>query len=72
MKKFLNLGKVLNKVEKKEINGGIPFPICHGTGTGGSSTEGYSEACLSVPSGTKCTINGYAAACSGNGGFWFY
>ena len=75
-KQILNLGKVLNKATQQEVNGGILRPIqqlCVGTGTGGGSSEGSSTACIGKPAGFKCTINGYLAACSGNGtGFWFY
>ncbi len=42
-----------------------------GTGVGGGSFEGYSEACVGVEG--DCVINGHLAQCSGNnGGFWFY
>ncbi|MEO9571157.1 MAG: hypothetical protein ABJH82_12510 [Polaribacter sp.] len=76
-KQILNLGKALNKAEQKQINGGgpvgIPIQICAGTGVGGHWNLGHSEACIGQESGTKCTINGYLAACTGSGdGFWFY
>ena len=72
-KTILNLGKKLNKGEQQEINGGRAFLVqkCMGTGVGGGSFEGYSEACVGVEG--DCVINGYLAQCSGNnGGFWFY
>ncbi|WP_299682859.1 hypothetical protein [uncultured Tenacibaculum sp.] len=75
-KQILNLGKALKKAEQKEVNGGMLNQIqqlCFGTGTGGASSEGYSSACIGKPVGTKCTINGYLAACSNKkGGFWYY
>ena len=76
-KEILNIGEVLNKTEQKKVNGGgpkgPPSQICSGTGTGGHWNLGYSTACIGQPSGTQCTINGYLAACTGNGGgFWFY
>ena len=69
-----NLGKALTKTQQKQINGeGFSATKCSGTGTGGVSSVGYSSACVGRSSGTKCTINGYLAACTGNGGgFWFY
>ncbi len=71
MKKLVNLGKALNKVEQKLIRG--EAQICAGTGTGGGGSLGHSSACIGQNSGTKCMINGYLAACTGNGdGFWFY
>lgn len=63
----------LSKNEQKNVNGGglIQMSICSGTGTGGISSEGYSKACIGQSG--NCTINGYQASCSGNGGgFWFY
>jgi len=59
MKKSISkLGIILPKENQKNINGGLILTICSGTGTA---------------RGEKCTINGYLAACTGNGGgFWFY
>ncbi len=78
-KSILNLGNALNKLEQKEINGGMPHgPItdistCSGTGSGGHTSLGHSGACIGRKHGTDCTINGYLGACTGNGGgFWFY
>lgn len=73
-KSILQLGKSLDRSEQKSIHGGgLTATRCNGTGTGGVVTEGYSDACVGKPSGTQCTINGYLAACTGNGGgFWFY
>lgn len=66
--------KKLSKKEQKNINGGLsPIRGCFGTGTGGVSSVGYSSACVGQENGTRCTINGYQAACTGiGGGFWFY
>lgn len=74
-KTILNLGKTLSKKKQKSIQGGMPeidlTPRCVGTGTGGVSSVGFSSACIGRSG--KCTINGYQAACTGNGGgFWFY
>lgn len=63
----------LSKNDQKSINGGIGPLLCFGTGTGGHLTLGHAAACIGRSSGESCTINGYAAACTGNGdGFWFY
>ncbi|WP_459212687.1 hypothetical protein [Aquimarina rhabdastrellae] len=61
---------ILNKNEQKNINGAMLSPFCAGTGTGGVSSPGYSQACLGRTG--KCMINGYLAACNPNGSFWFY
>jgi len=75
MKNLQNLKgtKALSKEEQLSINGGNFQGGCFGTGTGGASSVGFAEACISHP-GEDCTINGYAAACVNNtsGGFWFY
>jgi len=78
-KSILNIGKALNKAEQKQVNGGGPTggptALCFGTGTGGGSTVGHSAACIGQPVGTKCTINGYLAACTSSTAsdeFWFY
>ncbi|MBL4604875.1 MAG: hypothetical protein JKY02_04220 [Flavobacteriaceae bacterium] len=78
-KQILNIGKTLNKVEQKEILGGgpqgPPTASCIGTGTGGVSSVGHSDACIGHDSGTNCVINGYLAACAGTNAsdkFWFY
>ena len=75
MKTLKKIGKTLSRNEQKNIHGGMLSLIrsCVGTGTGGAGSEGYSQACVGQSSGAKCTINGYLAACTGNGGgFWFY
>ncbi len=67
--------KKLSKHEQKEINGGIkPGQMCSGSGTGGWFSEGYSQACAGKRDGTRCSINGYPAACTSNGSgrFLFY
>ncbi len=76
MKKLKNLNgvKMIRKNDQKSINGGRHslIRLCAGTGTGGGSAEGHSEACIGFPAGTNCTINGYQAECSGGGtGFWY-
>lgn len=69
----LNGAQELSKSDQKAINGGIGPLLCSGTGTGGHWTLGHSAACIGRNSGESCTINGYAAACTGIGdGFWFY
>lgn len=72
-KQILNIGKALNRVEQKQINGGGIFDLCAGTGTGGLDFLGYSDACLGRVANTRCTINHCIAECTGNGGgFWFF
>ena len=75
MKNLKNLKKtkILSREDQKLINGGSLIKLCAGTGTGGVTTLGFSTACIGQPQKASCTINGGAAACTGNGGgFWFY
>ena len=61
----------LSRNECKQIQGGFPN-LCAGTGTGGVTSVGHSQACLANGAG-DCWINGYLAACTGVGDrFWFY
>lgn len=77
-KSILNFGKTLSKKDQKTVYGGVPRNVdslrsCVGTGTGGVTSTGYSSACIGRSNGENCKINGYLAACNGNGGgFWFY
>lgn len=73
-KSILHLGKAIGKMEQKSIKGGEELePACIGTGTGGVGSTGFSQACVGQPRGTQCIIDGYLAACTGNGGgFWYY
>lgn len=77
-KSILNFGEILSKKDQKEVYGGFPRNLtpkksCGGSGTGGVSSVGYSSACFGHSNGQDCLINGYLAACTGNGGgFWFY
>ncbi|GAA0716075.1 hypothetical protein GCM10009430_11380 [Aquimarina litoralis] len=75
-KQLLSIGEVLTRNEQEQIVGSGLIAIiksCTGTGTGGVGSVGYSSACVGREKGENCTINGYAAACTGaGGGFWFY
>ncbi|MDC7997401.1 hypothetical protein [Gilvibacter sediminis] len=75
MKKLVNLkgAQKLNKSELQDIKGsGLAATRCNGSGTGGHFTEGCASVCIGKPKNHPCTINGYAAECTGNGcGFWF-
>ncbi|MDY8136213.1 hypothetical protein [Aquimarina sp. 2201CG5-10] len=74
-KKILKLetARKLSREEQRSVNGGRGLERCSGSGTGGVSTVGYSQACVGKANGTRCTINGYQAGCTGiGGGFWFY
>ncbi|PKH50664.1 hypothetical protein CXF68_08130 [Tenacibaculum sp. Bg11-29] len=57
-KSILNLGKALNKAEQKEINGGIGFGSCTGSG---------SRCCVQTPRGQFCD----AGRCTRHGCLWY-
>ncbi|WP_028887795.1 hypothetical protein [Tenacibaculum ovolyticum] len=57
-KSILNLGKALNKAEQKEVNGGIRFRSCTGTG---------SRCCVQTQWGQFCD----AGRCTPNGCLWY-
>ncbi|WP_405206469.1 hypothetical protein [Aquimarina sp. LLG6339-5] len=71
----LDFAEKISKNEQKTINGGMRTltSICFGTGTGGGSSVGFSQACVGRTEDTDCIINGYQASCAGNGSgdFWY-